>query len=783
MRRVLFFLVGFQLMASIALAQSISGTVVDEQGEGIPGSTVQIVNTTKGGITDINGKFHLNNLQPGTHQIKISSLGLLTQVLMVTVTEGQTTQLQVVMKADTTSLQEVTIFGKSEATVVREQAYAVAVVEAKEFKNVSADVNQILNRVSGINIRQSGGMGSSFNLSLNGLSGNRVRTFINGIPMDYFGSSLSLNNFPANLISTIEIYKGAVPIHLSSDALGGSINIVTDTRPINYLDASYSFGSFNTYTGAVNAQWHHANTGLTLRVKSYYNHSDNDYPIDINLLDVESGKLDEETTEVRRFHDAYTSKMAWIEAGIMNKPYADELMIGTVVSDNFKEIQQNPYATGVSSFPVGEAFAASDINIFNLSYRKKNLLVKNLNVRGYGVYLKSNEEYKDISPNRYDWFGNYEADVHPTTGELGRKTHFFLNRENYLANVNAEYQLADRHSLATSYSLNSLELQGHDDYQPQNNTQYSTPNTVTKQVVGLAYTNVALEDRLKITLFTKRYQYNLKSNNSSYNGDEDNYFETQNTRMGYGLASTFFLKENLQFKASFEKAYRFPESTEMYGDGLSVIPNPTLEPETSYNYNLGVRLNKQSANNGYVAEANVFVRDSRDYIRFEPRMNRSTYVNDPKVFAAGLDLSMNFQLDQNWNVGLGGTYLDLRNNDETSSVYQDRLPNEPYLFGNLVITYRMSDWLGLANELTLTNINRYVHEFYLKWPSLAASGKSSIPTRFTNDLQLTYSLKEGTYNVSFLVANVLDAKVYDNFNQQNPGRSFNLKLRYFISKK
>ncbi|WP_422359721.1 TonB-dependent receptor [Reichenbachiella sp.] len=782
MQKVLWFWIGFQFVVLPTIGQTINGTVSDENGESIPGSTVLLTGTTNGSITDINGRFVLQNIPVGSHQIKVSALGHIGQTKTVEIELGQSVELIFKLKSDATSLEEVTIYGKSEATIVREQAYAVAVVEAKEFKNVSADVNQILNRVSGINIRQSGGMGSNFNLSLNGLSGNRVRTFINGIPMDYFGSSLSLNNFPANLISTIEIYKGAVPIHLSSDALGGSINIITDTRPISYLDASYSLGSFNTHIAAVNAQWHHANTGFTLRVKTYFNHSDNDYPIDINLLDVESGKLAEETTEVKRFHDAYTSKMAWVEAGVMNKPFADELMIGTVVSDNHKEIQQNPYATGVSSFPVGEAFAASDINIFNLSYRKKNLFVENLNARAYVVYLKSKEEYQDISPNRYDWFGNYEADVHPTTGELGRKTHFFLNRENYLANLNSEYQLAPAHKVSASYSLNRLELQGEDDYQPQNNTQYNTPNIVTKQVIGLAYTNQMLDDRLRTTLFAKRYQYDLKSNNSSYTGDEDNYFETHNSKLGYGIASTFFLRESLQFKASFERAFRFPESVEMYGDGLSVIPNPTLEPETSNNFNLGVRLNKQTPTSGYVAEANVFVRDSRDYIRFEPRMNRSTYVNDPKVMATGLDLSMNYQIDGNWNVGLGGTYLDLRNNDETSSVYQDRLPNEPYLFGNLIITYRMRDLLGLNNELTLTNVNRYVHEFYLNWPSLAATGKSVIPTRFTNDLQLTYSLKQGTYNVSFLVANVFDADVYDNFNQQNPGRSFNLKLRYFISK-
>lgn len=45
--------------------------------------------------------------------------------------------------------------------------------------------------------------------------------------MNYFGSSLSLNNFFANLIDQIEVYKGDVPIHLSSDALRGAIKAVT----------------------------------------------------------------------------------------------------------------------------------------------------------------------------------------------------------------------------------------------------------------------------------------------------------------------------------------------------------------------------------------------------------------------------------------------------------------------------------------------------------------------------------------------------------------------------
>jgi len=50
---------------------------------------------------------------------------------------------------------------------------------------------------SGINVRQSGGIGSEFNCSLNRLLENQIRYFIDGIPMKYFGSALT---FPVNLV-------------------------------------------------------------------------------------------------------------------------------------------------------------------------------------------------------------------------------------------------------------------------------------------------------------------------------------------------------------------------------------------------------------------------------------------------------------------------------------------------------------------------------------------------------------------------------------------------------
>lgn len=757
----------------------LEGSVFSVNNEEIAYASVYLSESNKVVRTDEAGIFRFQNLKEGAYTIIISFVGYETIERKIVIPTAEV--LNITLVSSTTKLDQVTILGKSEATLLREEAYAVEVIETESFKNTTVDASQLLGRISGVNVRQDGGLGSNFSLSLNGLSGNRIRTFINGIPMDYFGSSLTLNNFPVNQIEGIEVYKGAVPIHLSSDALGGAVNVVTSNKPINYLDASYSYGNFNTHRASVNGQFHDKKTGFTARVKSFYNHSDNDYKIDVNLLDFETGKLAKNTTAVSRFHDAYTSKMLWAEVGLMGKKFADELMFGVMYSDNFKELQQNPYATGTASFPVGEAYRKEEKNIYNFTYHKQNLIWQGFNVNSYFVYVDSKESSVDISPNRYDWQGDYMPDAHPTTGEMGRKSDFTLIRKNILGNVNVEYVLSKNHSLAANYSLNKLSLQGEDQFQPQNNTQFSSPNDVSKQVIGASYNYAAFDDQWNTILFGKKYYYDLYAIQSNYQGTEAEDFKYNNDALGYGLATTYKIK-SLQLKASYEKAYRFPESYELFGDGLNVIPNQELLPEESDNLNLGFRLSTLLERSKLQFECNTFIRNTKNYIRFEPRMNRSFYVNDPQVLAKGVDINVNYNWFQKFNVSFAGTYLNLQNNDTESVVYNDRLPNEPFLFGNLTLNYNHQ--LPREQVVSITTISRYVHEFYLIWPTLASEEtKSVIPSQLTHNIDITYTFGEGKYNLSLLCTNVFNAKVYDNFNQQKPGRAFSLKARYFIQNK
>ena len=199
------------------------------------------------------------------------------------------------------------VIGKSETQEIKEQAFTVNAIDTKQFANTTADLNLVLNKSAGIRVREEGGLGSDFNFSINGLSGKAVKFFLDGVPLEVMGSSMSLNNIPVNLAERVEVYKGVVPVNLGSDALGGAVNIVTNQRVSNYLDASYSVGSFNTHRAALTGQYTTSN-GWILKASGFYNYSDNNYLMrGMEIWDEDQYKY--VNKNFKRFHDQYKSAM------------------------------------------------------------------------------------------------------------------------------------------------------------------------------------------------------------------------------------------------------------------------------------------------------------------------------------------------------------------------------------------------------------------------------------------------------------------------------------------
>ena len=249
--------------ASFAQARfSLSGTVTDSKGEPIPAATIVIKDSTNGTYTDVKGKYKLT-VNAGKYILEASMLGYESKEQEVDISANKT--LDFVLSESSVDMGSVMVYGKTKSQELREGAFAVNALQIKPLLSTVHNLNSVINKTSGIRIREEGGVGSEFDLSINGMSGNSVRYFLDGMPLDAKGSGVTLANLPLNIIERVEIYKGVIPASLGSDALGGAINIITNQDKKNFLDVSYGIGSFHTHKFDLSAQYVLPKTGIFIK--------------------------------------------------------------------------------------------------------------------------------------------------------------------------------------------------------------------------------------------------------------------------------------------------------------------------------------------------------------------------------------------------------------------------------------------------------------------------------------------------------------------------------------
>ena len=192
----------FLFASSISYSQTskgkISGKVVNKDNEPLENVTVSLKGLAVKAPTSESGNFELS-ADAGNYELIISSVGYTRKTIKIRIEAGKDNRISTVVLSGSNDMDEVKIAGKTQVKVIKEQAFNVNIIDAKQLYNTSADLNQALNRTSGVRIREDGGVGSNFTFSLNGFSGKQVKFFLDGIPMDNFGSSLTLNNFPTNM--------------------------------------------------------------------------------------------------------------------------------------------------------------------------------------------------------------------------------------------------------------------------------------------------------------------------------------------------------------------------------------------------------------------------------------------------------------------------------------------------------------------------------------------------------------------------------------------------------
>jgi TonB-linked SusC/RagA family outer membrane protein len=201
----------------------VTGTVMDELKEGMPGVTIKIEGNPTGTTTDLDGKYTIS-INDKNNILIFSFIGYKNQAIQV----NDQTKINVQLKLSSESLDEVVVIGYGKTTVKELTGATVQVKgESIERLNIPRMDQALQGQVSGVTINtNSGSPGGSSSIRIRGLStfgDNDPLILVDGVVYDSEG----LNSLNPGDIESINVLKDATAGIYGVRAANGVIIIET----------------------------------------------------------------------------------------------------------------------------------------------------------------------------------------------------------------------------------------------------------------------------------------------------------------------------------------------------------------------------------------------------------------------------------------------------------------------------------------------------------------------------------------------------------------------------
>ena len=222
--------------------QSVTGTVLDNLGQPLPGANVLEKGTTNGTQTDFDGKYSID--VSGDAILVVSYIGFKTKEVAV----NNQSNINISIEEDSQQLTEVVVTALGISREKKSLGYATQEVDGENVNNVPTDnvVNALSGKVAGVQIKTNTNLGGSSNVVIRGstsLTGNNQALFVvDGVPVNNSnfnsatqqtgGGGFDYGNLASDInpndIKSINILKGAAATALyGSRATNGAVIITT----------------------------------------------------------------------------------------------------------------------------------------------------------------------------------------------------------------------------------------------------------------------------------------------------------------------------------------------------------------------------------------------------------------------------------------------------------------------------------------------------------------------------------------------------------------------------
>ncbi len=240
-RFLLIFLFFFSMFYLEAQDVIVTGIVKDaETNDFLSGTTIYVIGTTNGTVTDANGRYRLLNVPVEDTKLQISFLGYETKIVELQLKPGETKSLNIQLHPNSVMLGgvEITAQARGQNAAINRQRNATGVMNviSSEKLNELPDVNiaDAIGRLPGLMIQRDGGEGQK--IILRGLDPKYSTVAIDGMNVPSTSSndrSTDLNMISPEMVSGVEVMK-ANTADKDADGLGGTINLVLRDAPSGF---------------------------------------------------------------------------------------------------------------------------------------------------------------------------------------------------------------------------------------------------------------------------------------------------------------------------------------------------------------------------------------------------------------------------------------------------------------------------------------------------------------------------------------------------------------------
>ncbi len=208
----------------------------------IPFATVTIKGTTIGTAADATGHFKVTNLPVGKQTIVISAIGYQTLEKKVDLIAKKSVTILVQLNTDNIGLEQVVVSADRNAKSRKETPTVVNSISAKLFDRVqSVTLSEGLNFSPGLRMENNCQNCGFSQVRMNGLEGPYSQILINSRPVfSGLAGVYGLELIPANMIERVEIIRGGGSSMYGSNAIAGTINLITKDPISNSFEAAVS---------------------------------------------------------------------------------------------------------------------------------------------------------------------------------------------------------------------------------------------------------------------------------------------------------------------------------------------------------------------------------------------------------------------------------------------------------------------------------------------------------------------------------------------------------------